>query len=375
MKKITLAIVSDTVYPFNKGGKEKRLYDITTRLVTQGYDVTIYCMQLWEGGNTFIQNGVTLHAISPYYPLYAGNRRSIKEAVLFAFHCLKLLNKKFDVVEIDHMPHLVLFTLKIVCLLRGKRMIVVWHEVWGKEYWKKYLGVIGILAYWIERVSAKLPDTIISVSNHTTNGLRNVLGTRKKIVTIPNGLDMANITRNVPAASGADIVFAGRLLAHKNVDVLLHATSILAKQNPKISLFIIGEGPEKPAHEKLADELGIKKNVSFFGFFKDHNELYRIMQASKVFVLPSTREGFGLSALEANACGMPVVTIDHEQNAVKEFIINNENGTLSALNENELAGAIAKSIKTKKHAEEYRKYAEKYDWSQIIPTIQNVYAE
>src|ERR1700677_1781114 len=108
-----IAVVSDSVYPFNKGGKEKRIYDITTRLAAEGYDVTVYCMKWWEGDERQIErDGVKLCAISPYYPLYAGNRRSMKEAVFFALHCLSLLGKHFDIIEVDHMPHPVLFTTK-----------------------------------------------------------------------------------------------------------------------------------------------------------------------------------------------------------------------------------------------------------------------
>jgi len=369
-----IAIISDAVYPFSKGGKEKRIYDITTRLAREGHDVTIYCMQWWKGQKTIVQNGVTLHAISPYYPLYAGNRRSIKEAAFFALHCFKLINKNFDVVDVDHMPHPVLFSMKIVCVLRRKKMIATWHEVWGKEYWKTYLKTGGTFAYWVEKISAQLPDMIISVSSRTTLNLRNVLRTKREILTIPNGLDMAGITGNSPAQTGTDAVFAGRLLSHKNVDVLLRATKILAERNPKISLSIIGDGPAKANLEILAKELCIEKNVSFLGFLEDHNELYRIMLASRVFVLPSTREGFGIAVLEANACGMPVVTINEEQNAARDLIINGENGMTTKLDEEPIANAIEKMLDSKTDRATYRTYAEKYDWTNILSTIQEVYA-
>ncbi len=368
-----IAIISDAVYPFNKGGKEKRIYDIATRLATRGYDVTIYCMQWWKGGRTFVQDGVTLHAISPYYPLYAGNRRSIKEAIFFALNCFKLINKKFDIIEVDHMPHLVLFTVKFVCLLKHKRMIAVWHEVWGKEYWKQYLGVAGIPAYWIERVSAKLPDTIISVSSHTTRDLRNVLKTKRRIVTIPDGLDIKGIAKNIPAKSGADIIFAGRLLAHKNIDVLLRAVAILTKTHPTISALIIGEGPERKRLESLARELKLQGNVSFLDFFEDHNDLYRVMRASRVFVLPSTREGFGMVVIEANACGLPVVAIENERNAAKDLIAKNENGVLCILDKNKLAEMIEKVLSIRKNSDFYSKYSERYDWTHIMPKIENLY--
>jgi glycosyltransferase involved in cell wall biosynthesis len=98
------------------------------------------------------------------------------------------------------------------------------------------------------------------------------------------------------------------------------------------------------------------------------------MQASRVFVLPSTREGFGIAALEANACGMPFITIDHEQNAAKELVVNGENGILIGLDPVEMAQAIEKLLNTAKDRAFYRVYAEQHDWNRIASRIQNVYA-
>lgn len=368
-----IAIVSDAVYPFNKGGKEKRIHDLTNRLSKKGYEVTLYCMKWWEGERIIKKDGVTFYAISPYYTLYSGNRRSIKEAIFFALHCFKLITKSFDIIEIDHMPHLVLFTTKIICVLKRKTMIVTWHEVWGKEYWKKYLGLAGIFAYWIEKVSSHLPDLIISVSEQTTRGLRDILKTKKIIVTIPNGLDLEEIKKLTPSIIGSDVIFAGRLLVNKNVDVLLRAISILSKQNPNISLCIIGEGPERMKLEGLVEELGIKNNVIFQNFFENHDDLYRALLASKVFVLPSTREGFGIVALEANASGLPIVTIDHPENAARDLVVDGKNGILTPLNEDEMAEAIKKSFELKKKTSDYVTYIKKYDWNSIISNVVTVY--
>ncbi len=369
-----IAIVSDAVYPFNKGGKEKRIHDISIRLASRGYDVTIYCMQWWKGEKIIHQDGVTLQAISPYYPLYSGDRRSFREAILFSLHCFKMLNKKFDLVEVDHMPHLVLFTMRIVCFLKRKQMIVTWHEVWGREYWMRYVGTIGLFAHWIERMSMVLPDTIISVSEHTTKALRQVLGNKKEIITIPNGLDILEVTKSPPSSSGADVLFAGRLLAHKHVDMLLRAARILVHKNPTLSVLIIGEGPEKTRLEGLTRELGIEKNVSFRDFFEDQNDLYRVMQASGVFVLPSTREGFGIVVLEANACGLPVVTIDDAGNAAKDLIVEGENGTVTSLDAERIADAVETMILTKKERSIYRADVEKYNWDNLISKLLQVYA-
>jgi dolichol-phosphate hexosyltransferase len=88
---MNIVFVSDAIYPYNKGGKEKRLYELSTRLAKLGHDVHIYTMHWWSGTeNTRVENGVTLHAISKKYEMYKRDRRSISEGVLFALNCFKL---------------------------------------------------------------------------------------------------------------------------------------------------------------------------------------------------------------------------------------------------------------------------------------------
>jgi glycosyltransferase involved in cell wall biosynthesis len=368
-----IAFVSDAIYQFNKGGKEKRLYDITTRLAEQGYDVTIYCMKWWQGPKVLKKDNVTLYAISPYYPLYHNDRRSIRQAIYFSLHCFKLISQSFDIMDVDHIPHLVLFVTKVVAVLKGKKMIVTWHEVWGRKYWQSYLGTFsGFLAYMVEKISATLPNKIVAVSPHTTNELKKILGVKKEIITIPNAIDI-ELIKNATPGMHSDILFAGRLLPNKNIDVLLKAVVIMKKNNPAIAVCIVGEGPQKEYLEKLTSTLGLEENVRFTGFVERQEELYSMMQSSKVFVLPSSREGFGITVIEANAAGLPVVTVDAEHNAAQDLIIDNENGAVCALNEVSLAGTIEQVLRSRKDPEFYMQYAEKYSWKETIGTIEKLY--
>jgi len=141
-----IAFVSDAIYPYNKGGKEKRLFEVATRLARKGYEIDLYCMNWWHGSRDRVENGVHLHAISKYYPLYSGGRRSIVQALMFGLACFKLIRKDFDVIDVDHVPYFVLFSTKVVCILKRIKLITSWHEVWGREYWREYLGGLGNIA-------------------------------------------------------------------------------------------------------------------------------------------------------------------------------------------------------------------------------------
>ncbi len=369
---IRIAFVSDAIYPYNKGGKEKRLFDITTRLSNDGHDVHIYTMKWWKGKNVKKENGLTLHAISRLYPLYIKNRRSITEGLLFGLACLKLIFEKWDVIDVDHMPFFPLFSIRCVCILKRKKLVATWHEVWGKNYWKEYLGKLGIFAYWIEKLSIIMPDTIISVSKHTTKRLRSEFLSRPKIVTIPDGIDLKHIRSIKPSTRKSDIIFAGRLLPHKNVDVLIRAVARLKTKFPKIVCFIVGDGPDKTTLEKLVIDLGLEKNVLFWGFVKDHDELQSLIKSSKAFVLPSSREGFGIVVIESFVCETPVITVNYKDNAAKDLIRNGINGILAELNEKSIADAIVSVIEPLKKMQPSNGI-EEYDWSHIMHSIYRTY--
>lgn len=372
-KKLKIAFVSDAIYPYNKGGKEKRIYELSTRLAKTGYDVNIYCMKWWkEQSNHRLENGVHLHAISKYYPLYSGKRRSITQALLFACACLKLIKEDFDIIEVDHMPHFVLFSTKIVTLIKGKKLYATWNEVWGRDYWKKYLGKLGTIAYIIEWVSARMPDKIISVSKHTKDKLEQDLKVKKDILVIPNGINLKEIQKVQPAKEKSDIIFAGRLLSHKNIDVLIKSVAILKKEFPKIKTLIIGEGPEKKQLENLVKKLNLETNINFLGFFQNHHDLYSYIKASKLFIFPSTREGFGIVALEANTCGVPVITVDHKDNATKDLISNGINGSIVKLSASEISNKASDYLH-KKNKPNYKKFINQYDWETISKNLESFY--
>jgi len=368
-----IAFVSDAIYPYNKGGKEKRLFEVSTRLAKEGFDVTIYCMKWWKGKEQErMENGVRLKAISPLFPLYVDSKRSIKQAVFFMLHCFKLLREDFDIMDVDHMPHLVLFSTKIVCILKRKKLIGSWNEVWGKAYWNSYLGGLkGQLAYVVETISVRLPDVIISISLHTTQKLRKDLKVRTPIYTIPLGVDQKVIDAVTPAKNHVDILYAGRLLSHKNVDTLIKAIALVKKKHPSISSLIVGEGPERESLEKLAKELDIEKSVKFFDFIAGDTALYAQMKSAKVFVLPSLREGFGLVTIEANACGIPVVVVNHPDNAAKDLVKNGVNGYIVENTSEDMAEKIMKLLTTKKR--DYRKYSEQYNWDILIKKLIPLY--
>jgi glycosyltransferase involved in cell wall biosynthesis len=269
------------------------------------------------------------------------------------------------------MPFFPLFTVRLVSLLKGKKMYATWNEVWGRKYWQKYMGISGILAYIIEKISVFLPNEIITISDQTKERIIKVLGRKQNIIVVPNGVDIERISSIKPAKRNSDIIFAGRLLAHKNIDLLIRSVKILiTKYNmPNLKCLIIGEGPERRNLEKLTKALKLRRNVHFLNFLEEHDQVYALMKSSRVFVLPSEREGFGLVVLEANACGIPVVVADHIDNQSRNLVVDGVNGYRSDLSEKSLAENIKKALLL------HPKKMDDLSWQDVTLKIEEVYRE
>jgi glycosyltransferase involved in cell wall biosynthesis len=350
------------------GGKERAIYEIGKRLAARGHIVDVYTMQWWSGSRTATQEGMTYHAIMPLVPLYTKDRRrSIGEALRFALATLKVGTRSFDVLHVDGIPFIPLISGRIVATLRRKRLTTTWYEFWGRDYWRSYVpGPQGSIGAWLERTVTHCPDLIISISQLTTSRIAPHVG-EARVITVPLGVDMAKVDAAAPSTERIDILYSGRLLHNKGVDLLIEAVDKLRSERPDISCVIIGTGPEKEHLLALVAAHGLESNVSIRPFVDDEADLFALMKAARVFVLPSVREGFGLVALEATACGTPVVTTDHEDNAARDLIISGRNGLLCSPDDADIAAKVGEILDSSEYADraEIRKTAAAFDWDAV----------
>jgi glycosyltransferase involved in cell wall biosynthesis len=335
----TVAIVSDAIHPYHRGGKELRYLELTRRIAARG-DIHVYTMHWWGGPRVRREDGVTFHAISRLVPLYVKDRRSLRQAAAFGFACLRMLRYDFDVLEADHIPFLQVLVLRLVATVKRKRFVVTWHEVWGRSYWRQYLGRLGLAAWLIESLAMRLPDHIIAASPQTAERLRASLGDRIPISVAPNGIDLAEVADVHPDSAPADIAVVGRLMTHKRVDMLLEAVALLHADGLPVTCRVIGDGPERMALRQRANELGIAHAVEFRHDVSEQKDIYGLLKAAKVGVFPSAREGFGIAVLEALACGMPVITTSAPDNMARHLVQRSERGTVCEPSAAALAAAV-----------------------------------
>jgi glycosyltransferase involved in cell wall biosynthesis len=194
-----------------------------------------------------------------------------------------------------------------------------------------------------------------------------------KITVIPNGIDFKHISAIQPSDIRSDIFFSGRLIKEKNVDLLIKALAQIRKEIPGIRCIIAGDGPEMNSLQCFAKEFNLERNIKFIGFLENHDELIAILKSSQVCVSPSTREGFGIAALEAMACGLPVVTVDAPKNAVTE-LVNDKTGIICAPTPEAFAEGIITCLKRKDLMTDYcKERAQCYNWEKIVDDIEDFY--
>jgi len=373
-----IAFIYDAVYPFITGGAEKRVYELAKRLAQKGHDVHWYGIGWWwpeEGQKDIELDGIKLHGVCKPMDLYNEERRSIKEALLFSLKLFpRLMGERYDIVDCQGFPFFSCFTAKIHTVFGKSKLVITLHEVWN-DYWYEYLGKAGIWGKLVEKIMVHLSNNIISVSKKTKKNLKKIKASEKSVV-IPNGIDFDYISGIMPSTEKSDVIFAGRLIKEKNVDLLIRSVYLAKEKIPDIKCLIIGDGTERLKLEKLVSKLNIQNNVTFKGFMDDYHDLISYMKSSKVFALPSTREGFGIVVIEANACGLPVVVVNHKMNAACDLIVNTKNGFIAELAKEDISEKIMKSMENKgKMESECIEMSRKYDWNKIVDSLEKIYRD
>lgn len=374
-----ICFVSNVCYPFVTGGAEKRIYEIGTRLAAQGHDITLYSRHFWDGPAVMEYDGITLRAVSPERELYTGDdgERSITEAIEFAKDVVVPLRRhidEHDVVVASVFPYFPVLAAKLSTLGKGTPLITTWHEVW-RSYWDDYLGHLAPFGKLTERVTAVTPHYPIAVSETTAGRLAEIGPDHDQIRVVPNGIDYGEIRNTEPAEDGFDVLFAGRLIKDKRVDLLLEGFDRVA--SAETTLGIIGDGPMREELQATATSLEKSDQIMFTGFLDEYGDVLAQMRAARVFVSPSTREGFGLTYAEAMAAGCTVIGADHPDSAAHEVI--GDGGFLATPTVDGVAEVLDGALEGKRPPTDPVERAERFSWDRIaadaLETYQAAYDE
>lgn len=377
-----IAIVFESIYHFSKGGAEKRLFEIAKGLVAKGYKVSWFGFNYWQGDSPLIVDGINLYGVMPYQSMRGtnGGRRGVLGVLKY---CFALFRYKFpndvDFILAGQAPLVHILVLKLKTMFRPVPIIVdcweVWHDHW-LDYYGSFKGRAGIL---VEKLVFSAADHLIAISDHTVKELALYDIPKEKISLAHNGVSYERILSLKPSEIRSDIIYFGRLVKHKNVDVLIKAVDILRRRFPDIKVFILGGGPEEVRLKKLANDLGLTDTIKFWGVIENHDDALRLLKASKISIIPSTSEGGGCIALfEANACGLPVIAVRHEQGIDFNLIIDGVNGYwVQNLSETLIAGKAVELLANPQLLEKMKSLSteqmKKHDWVSIVKVYDNLF--
>ena len=223
-------------------------------------------------------------------------------------------------------------------------------------------------------------DAVTSVSQSLKEDTQRLFNTKKDITVIPNFIDLDKYTPTTKNCQRDLLAMPDeRVITHisnfrsvKRIPDVIHIFHAIQKEIPS-KLMMIGEGPEREKAEQLCTELNIENKVVFLG---NSNEVNKILCFSDLFLLPSETESFGLSALEAMASGVPVVSSN--SGGLPEVNINGLSGFLSPVGDiKSMSQNAIHILKNKTDLEIFKKGAKstalKFDIHQIVPAYEEIY--
>jgi L-malate glycosyltransferase len=373
-----VALVYDALFPYVKGGGERRYFELARRL-RERHDVHMVSWQYWPGPARTVIEGVTHHGTGRPPAFYGPDgRRRIAEAAAFGARVLPvLMRERFDVIDCASVPFLPLFSASLATRVRGVRLVATWFEFWD-EYWLSYRGGVSAkLARLAERLSARAGDAHIAISQTTADRMAGRRPARIPVTVIEPGVDIDLIRDVSDVAKSVDVVFAGRLNAQKNVALLLRALAEAEREGVRITCGIIGDGPERGRLERMARDLGLADRVRFHGRIEDDRAYYTAIKQARLFVWPSVAEGFGLAPLEAMACGVPAVVAISTFSATQALVEDGETGVTVAAEPAAFAQAIRRLLSDERALHTMSSaaaaWAERSTWDAMALAVERVY--
>jgi glycosyltransferase involved in cell wall biosynthesis len=376
---LKILIVYETVYPDFMGGVESRNHELAAALRRRGHEVTLAGFRKPPAP----ADGPGVRSLGELAGLYnASGQRSTRGAVRFALTVPRIDVREFDVIETANMPYVHIFPLALKCALAGKPLLVTWYEYWG-DYWKGYVGRLKAPVYKaIEWCTGQVGTAVTATSRLTQERLA-AKRRRGGVELVPCGIHVDDVKRAARPeenhhGEGPPLIYAGRLLREKRIDLLLRAVALLAPRHPGKLLTIFGNGPYREALLKLADELGIPDRVDFRGHVETSEEVWRHLGRSRIAVQPSEREGFGLFPLEAMAAGLPVVYCESPESAVPELVRDGVEGVCAAPEPAALAATLDRLLTDDAEWSRLRhnalERAAGYDWDEVARRIEETCA-
>lgn len=346
----------------NAGGAEVNFQEIFKRLVQRGHEVTLV-------SSRYDRSFPEEETIDGIRVLRRGNRHTFNYTVPGVYK-REFKDANIDIV-LDDLNKIPFYTPLYV----REPLFVMVHHLHGSSIYGDTFLPAGLYVHLMERLIPFFYKGIpfIAVSESTKSELVRMGLRDEDVEIIHNGVDHEKYLPDYSARSSEPLlVCVTRLKKYKGVHLLLQALEKVKKEIPNVKLIITGRGDYEPKLRQLTRSLNLNGCVDFAGFV-DTDQKVDLYRQAKVVVNPSAKEGWGLTVIEANACGTPVIAA--EAPGLKESVIHEETGLLYPHSDIEsLSKAIIRLLKdeelTAKLGAKSLGWAKEFSWQKAVDKVE-----
>jgi glycosyltransferase involved in cell wall biosynthesis len=349
------------------GGAEVHLHRVFGGLAARGHEVTLLTSG-WPGSppcqpldGMEVHRTGSRHSFSLMAPLYY--RRALR-------------GHDFDVV-VEDLNKVPLWTPAWV----APPLVLLVHHLFGGTSLRSAAPPVALATWLAERplarAYARVP--VQAVSRSTAEDLVARGFRRDRIRVIPNGVDARFFRPTDPPARTPEptLAFVGRLQRYKRVDLIVRAVAFAKRLGVELRLRIAGTGPAEPGLRRLAGRLGVGGQVEFLGYVSADEKL-RLLQSAWIHVLTSEKEGWGLSVMEAAACGTP--TVGSSSPGLRDSVVSRRTGLLLPHGDwvdlgSQLVDLVRDPARLAEMGRAARARAEVYSWDRAVEATEAHLAE
>lgn len=362
-KKLRILVVNwqDRFNPAS-GGAEEHLHQVFGRLAARGHRVTLLCSGWRSCAPVADVDGIRVRR--------AGRRYTFTLAGPLCYE-RHLADEPFDVVveDLNKVPMLA------SRWTRAPAHLLLVHHLFGSTAFREANWLLAGATWLFERVipSAYRGLPCVAVSESTREDLirRGLEASRFEV--IRNGVELDSLWPAEERFPKPTVVYVGRLQKYKRVDLILRAAARLRKQGVFLRVIVAGKGAARPRLERTAEQLGLQGMVRFAGFVSKE-EKQRLLAKSWFHSLTSPKEGWGITSMEASACGTATVASDSP--GLRETVRHGETGLLVPHNDvKALADAFAALLEPAvrdKMGRAARAMAETYTWDRAADAFESL---
>jgi glycosyltransferase involved in cell wall biosynthesis len=374
--------IANSYFPPWRGGAETYAFNLARALTERGHQVTVHCGsdplaagRGYEKGIEVVRHRILTRVYgTPVMP------DLIKE----------LGHSKVDLLHSNFPSPYIASIVALVSKTRHIPAVLTWHN----DLPPVTAGARSLIEIHDRLILPKYITNyrrIISTSQQYAARSRILYRFRNAVRVVPNGVDCqrfhpstsaGHVREGLNLGNRFTVIFVGALTrwhAYKGLDVLLKAVKEALDHEANIALVVVGDGELKDQYIGISRDLSLDKTVSFVGDIDD-TLLPQYYAASNLLVLPSRdmSEGFGLTLLEANAAGKPVIA--SRVGGIPGVVRDGYNGILVPPNDpHALSAAMLKLIgdprKVREMGRNGRKFAEAHDWKVTAAKTERVYEE